>query len=47
VHASATEPPRVRERLRSLLGALGQQNSAILVRPARSESLRHDLALAG
>ena len=47
VRASATEPPRVRERLRSLLGALGQQTSAISVRPARSESLRHDLALAG
>lgn len=47
VRASATEPPRVRERLRSLLGALGQSTSAAAVRPARSESVRHDLAFAG
>jgi hypothetical protein len=47
VRASATEPPRVRERLRRLLAALGLTTSAISVRPARSESVRHDLALAG
>lgn len=47
VRASATEPPRVRERLRRLLGALGRSPSASAVRPARSESVRHDLALAG
>jgi hypothetical protein len=47
VRASATEPPRVRERLRQLLGAIGQPAVADAVQPARSESLRHDLALAG
>ncbi len=47
VRASMTEPPRVRERLRRLLGALGRSTSADAVRPARSESVRHDLALAG
>lgn len=45
--ASATEPPRVRERLRHLLAALGRSDSARVVRPARSDSVRHDLALAG
>lgn len=47
VRASATEPPRVRERLRHLLGALGRSTFADAVRPARSESARHDHALAG
>jgi hypothetical protein len=47
VRASVTEPPRVRERLRRLLGALGRSTSADAVRPARSESVRHDLAFAG
>lgn len=47
VRASATEPPRVRERLRHLLAALGRSTSAVAVRPARSESVRRDLALAG
>lgn len=45
--ASATEPPRVRERLRRLLGAMGRPDMASTVRPARSESVRHDLALTG
>jgi len=47
VRASATEPPRVRERLRQLLGSMGRSADAAAVRPARSESVRHDLALAG
>lgn len=47
VRASATEPPRVRERLRHLLGAMGRSTDADAVRPARSESVRHDLALTG
>jgi len=47
VRASVTEPPRVRERLRRLLVALGRSISAGTVRPARSESVLHDLALAG
>lgn len=47
VRASVTEPPRVRERLRRLLGALGLSGSADAVRPARSETVRHDLALTG
>ncbi|MGH9032401.1 MAG: DUF6088 family protein [Acidimicrobiia bacterium] len=47
VRASATEPPRVRERLRRLLGAMGRSADADAVRPARSESVRHDLALTG
>jgi hypothetical protein len=45
VRASATEPPRVRERLRHLLGAIGRSVDAAGVRPARSESVLHDLAL--
>jgi hypothetical protein len=45
--ASATEPPPVRERLRRLLRALGQPAAADTVRPARSESVRQDPALAG
>lgn len=46
VRASATEPPRVRERLRHLLGAMDRSTDAAAVRPARSDSVRHDLALA-
>jgi hypothetical protein len=45
--ASTTEPPRVRERLRRLLGAMGRPEVADAVRPARSGSVRHDLMLAG
>jgi hypothetical protein len=45
--ASATEPPRVRERLRHLLASLGRAELTEVVRPARSESVRSDLALAG
>ena len=45
--ASQTEPPRVRERLRRLFGALGRPALADTVRPARSESVHHDLALTG
>jgi len=47
VRASATEPPRVRERLRHLLAAVSQPNAAKAVVPARSRSIRHDLAIAG
>lgn len=46
VRASSTEPPRVRERLRHLLGAMDRSIDAAAVRPARSDSVRHDLALA-
>jgi hypothetical protein len=45
--ASETEPPLVRERLRRLLVALERPEISELVRPARSESVHHDLALAG
>jgi hypothetical protein len=45
--ASATEPSRVRERLRRLLRTLGRSVTADTVRPARSESVHRDLALAG
>ena len=44
--ASGTEPPRIRERLRHLLVALDRSDLIDIVRPARSESARHDLALA-
>lgn len=47
VRASATEPPRTRERLRRLLIELGRESEARLIAPARSESVRNDLALAG
>jgi hypothetical protein len=47
VRASSTEPPHVRERLRQLLGAIGQPSVADAVRPARGDSLRYDFALAG
>jgi hypothetical protein len=45
--ASDTEPSRVRERLRRLLVALERSDIVDVVRPARSESAHHDLALAG
>jgi hypothetical protein len=45
--ASGTEPPRTRKQLRRLLVALGRQEIADVVRPARSEPFRHDLSLAG
>ena len=45
--ASATEPPRARERLRRLLGAIGHPEVAEAVRPARSASVHRDLMLAG
>jgi hypothetical protein len=45
--ASETEPPRVRERLRRLLVALGRADMTDGVRPARSRSVRRDPALAG
>jgi hypothetical protein len=47
VRASATEPPRVRERLRHLLAAVSQPSAANAVPPARSRSIRRDLAIAG
>jgi len=46
VRASTTEPPPVRERLRDLLDALGRPTDAERVPPARSKSVRRDLALA-
>lgn len=45
--ASATEPPRVRERLRRLLDAIGASQMVGAVRPARSDSVRRDLLLVG
>lgn len=47
VRASTTEPPRVRERLRRLLTAMDRSTDAAAVRPARRESVRRDLTLAG
>lgn len=47
VRASATEPPRVRERLRNLLDDIGQSDAASAVPPARSRPIRRDLAIAG
>ncbi len=46
VRASATEPPKVRERFRRLLGAIGRPEAAGTVRRARSASARHDPVLA-
>jgi len=46
VRASASEPPRVREQLRHFLGAIGRTDDAEAVRPARSESVRHSVAVA-
>jgi hypothetical protein len=45
--ASETEPPRVRERLRHLLGSLGRPELVDIVRPARGESVHRDLFRAG
>jgi hypothetical protein len=45
VRAAATEPPRVRDRLRQLLEAVGRPNEAAGIRPARRES-RHQQLLA-
>lgn len=45
--ASATEPPRARERFRRLLGAIGHPEMADAVRPARSASVHRDMVLAG
>ncbi len=45
--ASKTESPRVRERLRRLLIALDRPEIVHVIRPARSEAVRHDLALVG
>lgn len=46
IKASATEPPRTRERLRRLLNALGRPADESRIPPARSGSVRRDLALA-
>jgi hypothetical protein len=46
VRASATEPPRARERLRGLLTALERPDDARRVRPARSALVRENHALA-
>lgn len=43
--ASSSEPPRTRERLRQLLGAIGHAELVESVRPGRSASVRHDVAL--
>jgi hypothetical protein len=45
--ASATEPPRVRERLRDLLVRVGQADAAMAVLPARSRPHHQNLAIAG
>jgi hypothetical protein len=45
--ASATEPPRARERLRRLLDGIGHPEMADAVRPARSASVHRDRVLAG
>jgi len=45
--ASATEPPRVRERLRDLLLGVGQADAAMTVPPARSRPHHQNLAIAG
>lgn len=47
VRASSTEPPRVRERLRRMLDALGRSSEATGVRPARGDLTRADLAFMG
>jgi hypothetical protein len=46
IGASSTEPPRVRERFRHLLGAIGRPGVVDSVRPARSASVVEDRALA-
>jgi hypothetical protein len=45
VRASATEPPRVRERLRRLLLRIGEPHHAALIRPARSPVVANDAVL--
>jgi hypothetical protein len=45
--AAETEPPRVRERLRRLLRRLSRPELVDLIRPARSEIVHADPALAG
>lgn len=47
VRASSSEPPRVRERLRSLLGYIGKSQIAEAILPARSRQVHQDLAIAG
>ncbi len=47
IRASSSEPPRVRERLRSLLGYIGKSQSAEAVSPARSRQVHRDLAIVG
>jgi Family of unknown function (DUF6088) len=47
VSASETEPPRVRERLRHLLGDVGQPDAASTVLPARSRPIHQTPAIAG
>ncbi len=44
--ASGSEPPRTRERLRRLLGAIGHPELVDAVRPARSPSVQRDVILA-
>ncbi|MHB8246427.1 MAG: hypothetical protein ACYDGN_13985 [Acidimicrobiales bacterium] len=44
--ASGSEPPRTRERLRHLLGAMGHAELIDAVHPARSPSVKHDMILA-
>jgi hypothetical protein len=45
VRASSTEPPRVRQRLRRLLAALGRSTAANAVRPPRGQPALDDLVL--
>jgi hypothetical protein len=47
VNASATEPPKTRERLRSLLTTLGRTGEAARIRPARSNLGPQGFTLAG
>jgi len=47
VRASATEPPRVRDRLRGLLVDVGRPEAAASVPPARSRPIHRNLATAG
>lgn len=42
--AAATEPPRVRERLRGLFCAIGHPEMMVVVQPARSRPARRDIA---
>lgn len=47
VRASATEPARVRERLRQLLVTLERDADATRIRPARRAGINHTLGIAG